>query len=298
MNCYQSFDQIQCAVPTAVALGSFDGLHVAHQKVIEGAVASAYSSVVLAIEKPKEEGKALLQPTHKQRLLESMGVEHFVQIPLETLCHLSPEEFFATVLVETLQAKELICGFNFRFGKDAKGDVALLNSLCQKAGITLQVVEQVTLNDKPVSSTRVRTAVANGDFPLVTALLGRPFSFTSSVKMGRQLGRVLGFPTINQDIPADLIPLKNGVYAVLVKVDGQTYMGVCNVGQHPTIDKLIAPLAETYILDFSEDIYGKDVTLSFIEFLRAERTFDSLDRLQYAIELSTLEARQILKEYL
>ncbi len=298
MNCYQSFDQIQCNSPTAVALGSFDGLHLAHQKVIEGAVASAYPSVVLAIEKPKEEGKALLQAAHKQSLLETMGVDCFMQVPLETISHLSPEDFFQTYLVETLQAKELVCGFNFRFGKDAKGDVALLTTLCEKAGIALQVVEPVTLNQQPVSSTRVRGAIANGDFPLVTQLLGRPFSFTATVKMGRQLGRVLGFPTINQEIPTDLVTLKNGVYAVLVQMEEQTYMGVCNVGQHPTIDKLSSPLAETYILDFAEDIYGKEVTLSFIEFLRAERTFDSLDRLQHAIELSTLEARQILKEYL
>ncbi len=297
MNCYQSPFDLQCNTPTAVALGTFDGLHLAHRKVIELAVASSCPSVVFAIEKPHKEGKGLLQPDKKQALLEELGTQHLIQTSLDTICHLSPEEFFQTYLVEALQAKEIVCGFNFRFGKDATGDVALLENLCQKAGITLQVVPPVTFEEQPISSTRVREALTQGNLPLATALLGRPYSFTAQVKMGRQLGRVLGFPTINQEIPKELVPLKTGVYAVLAQWDGQTYMGVCNVGYHPTIDKLGTPLAETYLLDFGEDIYGKDVTLSFIEYLRSERTFDSLERLQYAIELSTLEARQILKEF-
>ena len=298
MKCYHSPTQLQCNNSTAVALGTFDGLHLAHQRVIQQAVVSPYPSVVFAIEKPREDGKALLQPTQKHRLLEAMGVDHCVQIPLETIANLSPEEFFQTYLVETLQAKEVVCGFNFRFGNNAKGDVCLLQQLCNQAGIALQVVDSVTLEGQPVSSTRVRTALSQGDLPLASKLLGRYFGFTAPVVMGRQLGRVLGFPTINQEIPPELFPLKTGVYAVLAKVEEETFMGVCNVGLHPTIDKLSAPLAETYLLDFSGDVYGKEIALSFVEFLRAERTFDSLEKLQYAIEISTLEARQVLKELL
>ncbi len=298
MNTYQTSSSFQINTPTAVALGTFDGLHIAHQKIIDQAVASPYPSVVFAIEKQGETEPRLLQPEQKLHLLDGMGVDHFIQVPLPSISHLSAEEFFQTYLVETLQAKEVVCGFNFRFGNNATGDVALLGKLCQEAGIILTVIPEVTLEDQAVSSTRVRAAIAKGDFPLVTKLLGRPYAFTAQVQQGRQLGRVLGFPTLNQQIPADMPPLPTGVYAVLASWEGQTYMGVCNVGKHPTIDELSAPLAETYLLDFQDDAYHKDITLSFIEFLRPERTFGSLDKLQYAIELSVLEARQVLKEYL
>ncbi len=297
MNIYQTSSSFQINTPTAVALGTFDGLHIAHQKVIDGAVASAYPSVVFTIEKQGETKPRLLQPEHKLQLLETMGVDHFIQVPLSSISHLSAEDFFQTYLVEKLQAKEVVCGFNFRFGKDAAGNVELLGTLCQKAGIALTVIPEVTLEDQAVSSTRVRNALAKGDFPLVTKLLGRPYAFTATVQQGRQLGRELGFPTLNQKIPQDMPSLPTGVYAVLASWEGNTYMGVCNVGKHPTIDELSTPLAETYLLDFQDDAYGKDITLSFIEFLRPERTFSSLDRLQYAIELSVLEARQVLKEY-
>lgn len=283
--------------PTAVALGTFDGLHVAHQKVIETAVASSCSSVVFAIEKQGDDEPRLLQEGRKLQLLEEMGVDHYIQVPLSSVMNLSAEEFFQTYLVEQLQAKEIVCGFNFRFGKNAAGNVQLLETLCKEAGITLTVIPEVTFENQAVSSTRVRTAIAKGDFPLVTKLLGRPYAFTARVQQGRQLGRVLGFPTLNQQIPTDMPSFPTGVYAVLASWEGNTYMGVCNVGKHPTIDELSAPLAETYLLDFQDDAYEKEVTLSFIEFLRPERTFSSLDKLQYAIEISVSEARQVLKEY-
>lgn len=298
MNSYQTPFTVQLNTPTAVALGTFDGLHLAHQKVIEQAVTSPYPSVVFAIEKPMNGEKHLLQTTHKHQLLEEMGVEHFIQMPLDAISHLSPEDFFQTHLVEGLQAKEIVCGFNFKFGYKASGDVELLASLCQKAGISLQVIPPVLYEEQPISSTRVRAALAQGDLPLVTKLLGRPYRFTARVQQGRQLGRVLGFPTLNQSIPEEMVALRGGVYAVLATWEGQTYMGVCNLGKHPSIDELESPLAETYLLDFQDDAYEKEITLSFIEFLREERTFSSLDRLQYAIEISVLEARQVLKEYI
>lgn len=297
MNHYQTPLLFQTNTPTAVALGTFDGLHLAHQRVIQQVVASAYHSVVFAIEKSSDE-KRLLQQQEKLSLLETMGVNHFVQVPLEDLRNLSAEEFFTTYLVEQLQAKELVCGFNFRFGKNATGDVALLETLCNKAGIALTVIPPVTYEDQPVSSTRIRKALSQSNLPLASSLMGRPYSFTAKVQQGRQLGRVLGFPTLNQKVPEDLVTLPTGVYAVLATWENNTYMGVCNLGKHPTIDELNAPLAETYLLDFQGDAYAKEITLSFIEFLRAERTFGSLDKLQYAIEISVSEARQILKEYL
>ncbi len=297
MNHYQTPFTFETNSPTAVALGSFDGLHLGHQTVIKKAVTSPYPSVVFAIEKNDEE-KQLLQPAKKQSLLEAMGVDHWFSVPLDSICNLSPEEFFQTHLVETLHAKELVCGFNFRFGKNATGDVTLLQELCQKADITLYVIPAVTFEEQPISSTRVRAALSKGNLPLANALLGRPYTVTATVEQGRQLGRVLGFPTLNQKIPETMVSLPTGVYAVLASWEGKTYMGVCNLGQHPTIDKLLFPLAETYLLDFQDDAYGKEITLSFIEFLRPERTFDSLEKLQYAIEISVLEARQVLKELL
>lgn len=277
----------------AVALGTFDGLHLGHQQVIGQVTKSEYTPTLLAVVPQVEPTSGwLIPPEEFAGQLSRLGIRRYVPIPLEEIRHLSPEQFFTTYLVEHLHAGMIACGFNFRFGKNAAGDIHLLNQLCREHNILLQVTQPVEHKGEPVSSTRIRQALSAGDPCLAQQLLGRPFGFTAPVQAGKRLGRTIGFPTINQAIPAHLFVPKLGVYGVTVTVDGQDYIGVCNIGCHPTVGNAKTPLAETYILDYQGDAYGKPVSIRLHHYLRPEQTFDSLTQLSDAIHHDANTARE------
>ena len=285
-----------CPHNTAVALGTFDGLHLGHQRVIEATMGhSDLPCVVLSIVPPIEKERLLLAD-RRHELLENMGVDYFLPLPLNEIRHLSPEEFFVSVLVNTLKAKRIVCGFNFRFGAGAAGDTAMLLALCRRYDVALQVIAPVEEDGQPISSSRIRKALQEGDLPLATKMLGRPFGFDAPVCHGQHLGHKLGFPTINQVFPPNMTLPKNGVYAGKVTVNRQTFGGVCNVGRHPTVGDADRPLAETHLLDFDGDLYGQNVRLELIGFLRKEEKFPSLKALQAAIEKDVTHARTLLTE--
>lgn len=283
-----------CPHNTSVALGTFDGLHLGHRAVIETACRPTdLIPVVFSVVPPRKED-LLITPEHREQLLDQMGVDTLIPAELSAISHLSPTEFFETVLVQKLRAKHLVCGFNFRFGHKAAGDIFLLKDLCNQHGIALTVVDSVEYDGQPVSSSRIRLALKEGHLTLANKMLGRTYGFSSPVLQGQQLGRKLGFPTINQAIPVGLTMPKNGVYAVHATVDGSTYGGVCNIGRHPTVGNLSTPLAETYLLNYSGDLYNQNVALSFVAFLRSEQTFSSLESLQAAIAQDVQQANRIL----
>ena len=291
----RTLDNLQCPHKTFVALGTFDGLHLGHRAVIETACGQAdLTPVVFSVVPPHQEER-LLTKEDQEALLSQMGVAILVPAPLTQIGHLSPEEFVQTILLQTLNAAHVVCGFNFRFGNGAAGDTALLQKLCRQQGIDVTVVPPVTADGQPVSSSRIRQALREGDIALANALSGHSYGFRAPVLQGQHLGRELGFPTINQALPKELVLPKNGVYAVRVTVANKTYGGVCNLGRHPTVGALSAPLAETYLIDFEGDLYGQTVRLEPIAFLRAEETFDSLHALQQAIAHNVEQTRDILQ---
>jgi len=290
---------------TAVALGYFDGVHLGHRAVIGRAVQEADGQLLPAVftfstgggapEKKKGAG-ALCTPEEKLDLLRQAGARVIASPDFEVIHGMSPQEFVQDILARQLRARVLCCGADFRFGKGAAAGVEELRAMGAPLGIRLCVVPAVLYQNAPVSSTRIREAVSAGDLPLAAALLGRRYSFAAPVVEGKHLGHKLDFPTINQPLPAGLCMPPPAVYAVWVQTpDGRWRMGVCNIGAQPTVGGS-TPLAETFILDYSGDLYGRTVRLAPWRKLRDIRRFESVEQLRRCVLENARQAREILSQ--
>ena len=281
------FDNPMFEQGTSVALGFFDGVHRGHRAVISEAVSQAGTKlmpVVLTFStSPHQAGIPLLMTREdKCRTLEGLGVQGMVTLAFSSVKDMSPAQFVEQVLDSGLHAKKVVCGFNYRFGRDAAGDISLLKSLCAARGIAVSAKEPVIEEGQPISSTRIRRALEEGYVDTAARLLGRPFSFSFPVVDGDHRGRLLGAPTINQPFPAGFIRPRFGVYAASAMVEGQERVAVCNIGMRPTVGAEYLR-AETFILDFQGDLYGRNITVSLYKFLRPEVKFPTLDDLRRAI---------------
>lgn len=217
--------------------------------------------------------------TEEERLsfLKKKGIEATF-INFSDIRDLSPEAFVNEILVDRLEAKAVICGFNYRFGKNASGNSDTLRENCDKKGIKCVIVNEVELDGAPVNSTSIRKAIEKGDILTANKMLGRSFGFTAEVIDGDKRGRTWGFPTINQQLPEGFVTPYFGVYKSVVTVDGRQYTGVTNIGLRPTVGTDIV-LSETHILDFDGNLYGKAVDIRLIGFIRPEIKFNSFDSL-------------------
>lgn len=282
----------------SLALGAFDGLHRGHMAVIHAACApgkdgQCWEPAVFTFRASPSGNSAVLTGRDKERILEHTGIQTLYSLEFQQVRDWEAETFVRDVLFGKCNARRLCCGQDFRFGKGARGDVTLLRELCEKAGVELYVVPAVMDGGEKVSSTRIRKAVEAGDIPLANRLLGRPFGFSLEVIHGNHIGgTLLGTPTINQAIPEGFVLPKFGVYASWCRIGGQYFYGVTDVGVKPTVgsDKV---LAETWMPDFTGDLYGKRVRVFLLEFLRPERKFASLDELREAIEKNGVEAKAV-----
>ncbi len=289
--------------PAAVALGLFDGLHLGHQAVIRRAVETKGLVPAVFTFRFDEEGSVtkknfarILSPALKRERLRALGVQAVFEPPFSSIMALPPEEFFQKILLGFMHAKAVFCGGDFRFGKNAAGDAGLLQRLCEENGVAFTVVPPVLDSGKPVSSTRIRAALREGDIGTANRLLGYPFMTGGTVVHGQHMGHSLGFPTINQLFqPGELIP-RFGVYATIAEIDGKKYIGATDIGVKPTVGDSFRPAAETHLLDFDRDIYGREVTLSYYAFLRGERKFRSLPELTSTVLQNAEQARELLKE--
>lgn len=290
--------------PSAIALGLFDGVHRGHRAVIKKAVscAPALTPVVFTFtfDDPDQITKphyaAILSDTRKREIFASLGVQAVVEPPFSSFRELSPEDFFQRILREKLNAKAVFCGGDYRFGKNAAGDAALMERFCKEAGIRFETVPSETEGDEPISSTRIRQLLRDGKPEESALLLGERYAIDFPVVHGRQLGRKMGYPTINQLYPSGSLLPKFGVYATLASIDGNDYPGVTNVGIKPTIAGGDTPSAETYLMGYSGDLYGRPVKLSFVSFLRPEKKFASVDELFAQIAADAETARNRLSE--
>ena len=201
-------------------------------------------------------------------------------------------ERIAAELVGCRHAVALSCGYNYRFGKDGAGDVALLQTLCAQRHIALTVISPVVIDDRPVSATVIRQRLAAGDMPEVRRLLCRSWGLSLPVVSGQHLGGKLGMPTVNQPIPPMLALPRFGVYASSVEIGDETYIGVTNIGIRPTVGA-VAPLAETWIQDFSGDLYGQTVRVYPVELLRPEQKFADLGALTAQVHQDAAAARAV-----
>lgn len=280
-----------CSGKTAVALGFFDGVHIGHRSVISAACAKKnLSPVVYTFAKsPKTcvTGKtvpALMTDWDKRSVIQSLGAQRLYTVDFNSVRSLSPEKFIKSVLKEGLNAQEVFCGFNYRFGVNGSGDVDLLCRECGKLGINVTVIPPVKLDGNVVSSTRIRSELGTGGVLLANKMLGRRFSYSSQIIHGRRLGRTIGSPTINQQIPQELVTPKFGVYVSEVSVGGKVYRGVTNIGVKPTVGSDTA-VSETWLIGYSGgELYGENARVSLVGFLREEQKFSSIDELKEAIQ--------------
>ena len=298
-----SLNQLHCQFDkVAMALGTFDGVHLAHQFVIGRAVAwsrqNSGTSMVftfanhpLSVIHPQRVPPQLQTLAGKTTQIKNQGVTVLVRIPFtKSLLHLPPEDF-VHLLATRIKPRHVVVGPNYSFGDKGAGNPEMLTGLCERYGIETEICPEINEQGVMVSSTVIRNLLTAGDVVAAANLLGRPFELSGLVVHGDRRGRALGFPTANlQSAPQLLIPGK-GVYAVKVKVGARYYDGLCNIGTNPTFVQ--GPLrVETHILDFDREIYGKSITIMFIGRLRAERTFGSAAELVVQMNRDLQQAKQ------
>ena len=288
---------------TAVALGFFDGVHRGHRRVLSLCAAQKAQGLMPVCLTFSESPRAvmnggeffyLMTRRDKVKVLEKIGMEQVIFADFRAIMHLSPEEFFHEILVKKLRAKALFCGFNYHFGKNAEGDSALLQRLCDESGIALTVVPPEKNDGEVVCSTFIRGLIADGEVERANELLGARFGFSAEITHGRRLGRELGTPTLNMPLEIDLVVPKFGVYASLVTLEsGERFGGVTNVGVKPTVGGTV-PLWETWMPDYhGGEIYGQTADVRLLDFIRPEQKFNSLDELKDEILKNSERALEI-----
>ena len=291
--------------PLFLAVGTFDGLHLGHQSLIHRAMNEARAvggtAVVMTFERhpasivrPERVPKLLTTNETKISLLRGMNV------PALLLLDFTPElsgilaEDFIDSLISASKRLSMICvGSEWSFGKGGEGNVSMLQQLGEKSGFSVTRIDPVEAGGQVISSTRIRNAIAEGDFAQATLCLGRPWRLTGQVVTGAGLGAKIGFPTANLAVQGMQLP-PDGVYAVRIEYDGQSLSGVCNIGIRPTVDSNAKRSVEVHLFDVSADFVCKELSLEFVKFLRKEQKFPGLAELQAQISRDCDKARSVL----
>ncbi len=283
---HYSLGQEMSLPPMALAIGYFDGLHRGHQALfmkikeyasnnqIKSAVMTFAPNPLVTLGKMKEE-RYLTSYQDRADILEEMGIDYLiiVEFTKEVSC-LSPEDFYDRIL-NCFDLRYIVCGFDFHFGYQGKGNGEILTKLAE---CPVYIQDEVTDRNLKISTTRISDHLAGGYIEEVNLLLGRPYFISGKIIKGRQIGRTIGFPTANVDYGHYVIP-KFGVYVTKIKVKGKTHLGMCNIGFNPTFTSLDKPSLEVNILDFDEDIYDEHATVYFYHMIRPEQKFDSAEGL-------------------
>lgn len=291
---------------TAIALGYFDGLHKGHRNVISLAAAEKENGLTPVCFTFSKSPKSVLNGTRcnalmtnedKIKTLERLGIERTYQADFEKIMNMPAKDFAQEILVDTLKAEKLFCGFNYRYGKNGEGSAETLKSFCESRGITLTVVPATESEGEVVSSTLIRKLITDGNVKRANELMCSRFGFSSVIEHGKRLGRELGTPTINQPLCNELVVPKFGVYASIVTLEnGETYCGVTNIGIKPTVGGN-TPLCETWMPKYKGgEIYGQSADVRLLEFIRPERKFSGIDELKDAILDNSKTALKIYEQ--
>lgn len=298
MKIYESLEDYQPADNVVVTIGTFDGVHLGHKKLInrvrEAAGEIGGNSLILTffphprmIVYPEEHGVSLLNTVReKQELLEAEGIDHLViQAFTPEFASISSQDFIRKILVEKLRTRKLIIGYDHRFGKNREGSFEDLVKGAAEFGFSVEKIEEEDVNDIAVSSTQIRNALTRGDVATATAFLGKPYAMTGMVVHGNKIGRTIGFPTANIQIPEDykLIPAE-GVYVVEVLLGQEKHYGMLSIGRRPTLESAGKLSVEVFILNFDREIYGMEITLKLLAWVREDRKFKSLEALTSQIK--------------
>jgi riboflavin kinase / FMN adenylyltransferase len=290
-----------------MAAGFFDGVHRGHVKVIERTVCRAlelggeawmltFDTHPLRVLNPEAAPLLLTANRHKLALLGRTGVDGCLLLPFtRAQAAVEPEAFVAHLRQYVPSLTEIIVGRNWRFGRHGRGTPGLVSRMGRDTGLRVTVVAPVVYKAETISSTRIRAEVLRGNLNEAAAMLGRPVSILGTVTTGRSIGRKLGFPTANLDPHNEVLP-PHGVYAVRATIGGRLREGVMNFGLRPTVaDGLSIPTLELHVFDFSGDLYGEDIEVFFVDFLREERKFDSLETMRRAIAMDIVSAQEALR---
>ncbi|MBQ9805964.1 MAG: bifunctional riboflavin kinase/FAD synthetase [Clostridia bacterium] len=288
---------------TIVCLGNFDGVHMAHRELLKQAERLQKETFpdaarcVFSFHEPswatisKENPKFLSTEEERLSSFFEAGIEYAILCSFGAIRDHSPEQFVKEVLLNGCHCVAAVCGFNYRFGKMGAGTPNQLRALLNTP---VAVQNEVVLLGDTVSSSRIRALLSGGDVKTAAMLLGAPYSLTAKVIHGKALGKQLGFPTINQEIPPKKMIPRCGVYLTSCRIDGVQYYGVTNIGVRPTVDRVAVPNCETHLLDVEKDLYDKTVTVSFLDFLRPEKRFSSVEELCSQMQRDIDAARRLL----
>jgi riboflavin kinase/FMN adenylyltransferase len=293
MRIFESLDFSERFVNPVLTIGNYDGLHLGHKRIMERIQEKArdlngtsmlmtFHPHPLTILRP-DKFIGLITPLHvKKRLIEEAGIDVLIIIPFtDDFRDITPEAFVDNLLVKKLGIKGLIVGYDFKFGKEGKGNVEHLAFHSTEYGFFFEIQGAITFDGEKVGSNRIRKMIQEGDVGKAALHLDRPYMIEGTVVKGEGRGRTIGFPTINLKTEFPLIP-KRGVYIADVDVGGKRYSAVTNIGYNPTFDGQSLTI-ETYILDFSGDLYDQEIALYFLERIRDEVRFSSVDELKERI---------------
>ncbi len=287
-------------VGAVYAIGNFDGVHPGHRRLFDVCrdIAGECGCTVCALtfDGLEKDGGRLISADDRDIHLRNAGADFVLSESFSAIKDMTPVEFTEKYLVKGLAPSAVVCGEDFRFGKGAVGNAEMLCNLLSKHGIPLHIAETVIMDGTAVSTTRIKTALTAGDVHYATKLLGRRYSFAYPVKEGKHLGRMIGAPTINQHIPNGMFIPKFGVYAGDIDLDGIVYPCVTNIGVRPTVDDGDAVTAESYIIGYTGDLYGKNVRVNLSDYLREEIKFDSVDALAGQIARDADAARRVFEK--
>lgn len=308
MEITQGFSNFSTTKKTILTIGTFDGVHLGHQKVIEQLVNTSKkekkASLLLTffphprmILQKNSDVKLINTIEEKTELLQNFGLENLIIQPFDyNFSRLTAFEFVRNVLVGKLNVSKIIIGYDHRFGKNREGDFDQLKEYGEIFGFEVEEISAQNLNDIAISSTKIRSALNEGDVERVTNYLGYNFSISGEVVTGNNLGSTIGFPTANISIKEDykLIP-KTGVYLVKSIIESNNYFGMMNIGNRPTVNGKNQTI-EVNFFDLESDLYGKTIKVELLKFLRDEQKFESIDVLKLQLEKDKIMAKSLLNK--
>ena len=292
--------------PTVLTIGTFDGVHLGHQKIIERVVTTARQEGLLAtiftffphprmVVQHDKDLKLIHTLEEKKQLLQQLGVDLLVVQPFnEAFAQLTAEEFVSSILVQRLNVKKVIIGYDHRFGRNRTANIDDMRLFGKKYGFAVEEISVQEVDEVSVSSTKIREALNKGDVTTAEHYLGTPYSLTGRVVHGLKLGRTLGYPTANIQVTEEykLIP-KDGVYAVYSYIGARKVYGMMSIGKNPTIEGKGASI-EVYFFDFNGDLYDQKLTIEFVQYLREEQKFATIDLLKKQLQDDETAARKAI----
>ncbi|MCZ8197511.1 MAG: bifunctional riboflavin kinase/FAD synthetase [Flavobacterium sp.] len=305
MKVFNSISSYVSQKQSIITIGTFDGVHIGHQEIIEKIIEDAKKSdceslILTFFPHPRmvlahESGVKLLNTINEKiELLEKIGLSDLIIHPFdETFSQLSAEEFVVKILVEKLKIKKIILGHDHRFGKDRSASIDDLIIFGKKYNFEVEQISAQEIDRVAISSTKIRTALLEGNIVLANQYLGYQYFFSGKVVKGKQLGRTIGFPTANIQVDEEykLIP-KNGVYIVKSSIDEKIHFGMMNIGTRPTVDGKNLTI-EVYFFDFDKDIYDTSVTVTILDRIRDEKKFDSFEDLKEQLKKDRIKVMEI-----